>query len=100
MTCRIDDESKTKILVFDSRNKYDVLIPENIKSNLIGTETICSGKNSAYFYKLIELQKLNFNLLKSNRKTINLKETNLLIYINHLGTEGLEPSRLSLSNGF
>ena len=85
MTSTMDDESETKILFFDSRNKYYVLIPENIKSNWIGTQTICSWKNSSYFYKLIEPQKLNLNLL---------------IYINHLGTEGLEPSRLSLSNGF
>jgi hypothetical protein len=85
MTSRMDDESETKILFFDSRNKYDVLIQGNIKNNWIGTQTICSWKNSSYFHKLIEPQKLYLNLL---------------IYINHLGTEGLEPSRLSLSNGF
>ncbi len=73
---------------------------ENIKNDWIGTQIICSGKNLAYFYKLIETQELNLNFLKPNRKTINLRQTNLLIYINYLGTEGLEPSRLSLSNGF
>ena len=47
----MDDQSK--IGFSDHRNRYDVLIRQYRKSHWIGTQIIFSGKNAAYFYKLI-----------------------------------------------
>ena len=71
----IDDESK--ILFSDRQNSHNVSIRQHIKSHWVGTQIIFSGKNAAYFYKLIKTQKFDLSLLKFDQKTISLGRIDL-----------------------
>jgi len=71
----MDDQSKIKFS--DHRDRYDVLIRQYGKSHWIGTQDIFSGKNAAYFYKLIKTQKFDWSFLKFDQHTLSLGRIDL-----------------------
>ena len=67
IACRLFSRFNASITMYDQsnirfsdrRNRYDVLICQYRKSHWIGTQIIFSGKDAAYFYKLIKTQKFD-----------------------------------------
>ena len=70
-------EDQSELQFYDHRNKYDVSIRQSQKSHWVGTQIIFSGKNAAYFYKLIKTQKFNLDLLKFGQRTLSLGRIDL-----------------------
>ena len=54
------------------RNKYRVSLREYYEKAWFGTRIIFSGSNTAYFYKLIKTQKLNWKIFKVDHCTLSL----------------------------
>lgn len=61
------------------KKKYKVSIRQytGSKGYWIGTKIIFSGKNAAYFYKLVKTQRFDWNLLKFNQHSLNLGRIDL-----------------------
>ena len=61
------------------RKKYKLSIRQYIgsKGYWIGAKVIFSGKNEAYFYKPVKIQRFDCNLLKFNQHSLNLVRTDL-----------------------
>ena len=57
-------EDQSKLRFSDRRNKYYVSIRQRQKNHWVGSQIIFSGKNAAYFYKLIKTQIVVFQFLK------------------------------------
>ena len=70
-------EDQSELQFYDRRNKYDVSIRQRQKSHWVGSQIIFSGKNAAYFYKLIKTQKFNLDLLKFGQRTLSLGRIDL-----------------------
>ena len=86
---------KEKYLI-NNNIKYYQYYPKN-KNYWIGTQVIVSGKNTVYLYSSIKLQRFNWSIFGLRHISLGRFD---LHYFYRLGTEGLEPSRLSLGNGF
>ena len=63
----------------DYKKKYKVSIRQytGSKGYWVGTRIIFSGKNAAYFYKLIQTQRFNWDLLKFDQQTLSLGRIDL-----------------------
>lgn len=63
----------------DLRKKYKVSIRQyrGSKGYWVGTKIIFSGKNAAYFYKLIKTQRFDWGLLKFDQHTLSLGRIDL-----------------------
>lgn len=63
----------------DLKKKYKVSIRQytGSKGYWIGTKIIFSGKNAAYFYKLVKTQRFDWNLLKFNQHSLTLGRIDL-----------------------
>jgi hypothetical protein len=61
------------------KKKYKVSIRQytGSKGYWVGTQIIFSGKNAAYFYKLIQTQRFNWDLLKFEEHTLTLGRIDL-----------------------
>ena len=61
------------------RKKYKVSIRQyrGSKGYWVGTQIIFSGKNAAYFYKLIKTQRFDWGLLKFDQQTLSLGRIDL-----------------------
>ena len=61
------------------KKKYKVFIRQytGSKGYWIGTKSIFSGKNAAYFYKLVKTQRFDWNLLKFNQHSLTLGRIDL-----------------------
>jgi hypothetical protein len=61
------------------KKKYKVSIRQctGSKGYWVGTQIIFSGKNAAYFYKLIQTQRFDWHLLKFDQQTISLGRIDL-----------------------
>ena len=70
-------EDQSELQFYDRRKKYDVSIRQSQKSHWVGSQIIFSGKNAAYFYKLIKTQKFNLDLLKFGQRTLSLGRIDL-----------------------
>ena len=77
-----------KIGFYGLKKKYKVSIRQytGSKSYWVGTQVIFSGKDAAYFYKLIKTEKLDWNILKFNRHSLNLGRIDL--YFSRLNDSG------------
>jgi hypothetical protein len=71
----MDDQSKVRFS--DLRNRYDVLICQYKKSHWIETQIIFSGKDAAYFYKLIKTEKFDWKILRVDPNNLSLGRINL-----------------------
>ena len=70
-------DGQFKMRFSDRRNRYNVLIRQYRKSHWIGTQIIFSGKDAAYFYKLLKTQKFDWSLLKFDQQTLSLGRIDL-----------------------
>ena len=63
------------------KKKYKVSIRQytGSKGYWVGTQIIFSGKNAAYFYKLIQTQRFNWSLLKFGERSLSLGRKKLVI---------------------
>ena len=61
------------------KKKYKVSIRQytGSKGYWVGTQIIFSGKNAAYFYKIIQTQRFNWDLLKFDQQTLSLGRIDL-----------------------
>ena len=64
------------------KKKYKVFIRQytGSKGYWIGTKIIFSGKNAAYFYKLVKTQRFDWNLLKFNQHSLTLGRIDLCFF--------------------
>ena len=61
------------------KKRYKVCISQytGSKSYWVGTKIIFSGKDAAYFYKLVKTQRFDWDLLKFNQHSLNLGRIDL-----------------------
>jgi hypothetical protein len=70
----VDDQHRVRFS--DPRNNYNVSLRQYNK-NWVGTQIIFSGKNAAYFYKLIKTQKFDWKILRVDQHTLSLGRIDL-----------------------
>jgi hypothetical protein len=70
----VDDQHRIRFS--DPRNNYNVSLRQYNK-NWVGTQIIFSGKNAAYFYKLIKTQKFDWKILRVDQHTLSLGRIDL-----------------------
>lgn len=70
-------ENQSQIYFSDCQNSYNVLLRQCSKTHWIGTQIIFSGKNGAYFYKLIKTQNFDWNILKFDDHFLSLSRVDL-----------------------
>ena len=73
----IDDIPSVGFHGFKKRYKVSIRQYTGSKGYWVGTKIIFSGKNAAYFYKLIQTQKFNWDLLKFEEHTLTLGRIDL-----------------------
>ena len=71
----------SKIAFSGFKNKYHVSLRQYTQTNWVGTQVIFSGKNAAYFYKLIKTQKFNWRIFKVDQCTLSLGRIDLCFSI-------------------
>ena len=61
------------------KKKYTVSVRQytGSKGHWVGTQIICSGKDAAYFYKLLKTEKFDWSLLKFDLKNLSLGRVDL-----------------------
>ena len=62
---------------FKKRYKVSIRQYTGSKGYWVGTKIIFSGKDAAYFYKLVKTQRFNWDLLKFNQHSLNLGRIDL-----------------------
>ena len=62
---------------FKKRYKVSIRQYTGSKGYWVETKIIFSGKDAAYFYKLVKTQRFNWDLLKFNQHSLNLGRINL-----------------------
>lgn len=70
-------ENQSQIYFSDCQNSYNVLLRQCSKPHWIGTQIIFSGKNGAYFYKLIKTQNFDWSILKFDGHFLSLSRVDL-----------------------
>lgn len=70
----VDDQHRIRFS--DPRNNYNVSLRQ-YNRNWVGTQIIFSGKNAAYFYKLIKTQKFDWSIFKFDQQTLSLGRIDL-----------------------
>jgi hypothetical protein len=73
----IDDVPSIGFHGFKKKYKVSILQYTGSKGYWVGTKIIFSGKNAAYFYKLIQTQRFDWDLLKFDQKTLSLGRIDL-----------------------
>jgi hypothetical protein len=56
--------SKNESILFDPKNTYEILFVTNITNHWNGTSLIFSGKNAAYFYRLVKEKRISWKILE------------------------------------
>jgi hypothetical protein len=73
----IDDVPSIGFHGFKKKYKVSIRQYTGSKGYWVGTKIIFSGKDAAYFYKLIQTQRFNCRLLKFDQKTLSLGRIDL-----------------------
>lgn len=73
----IDDVPSIGFNGFKKKYKVSIRQYTGSKGYWVGTRIIFSGKNAAYFYKLIQTQRFNWDLLKFDQQTLSLGRIDL-----------------------
>jgi hypothetical protein len=79
------DKSKEEIIFYDPKNSHKVCFKQleynpSSKSFWAGTKINFSGKNAAYFYNLIKIQRFDWNIFELNNQTLSLSRFDLCYY--------------------
>ena len=78
-------DGKEKISFYGVRKNYKVSVLQYTESYWVGTQIVFSGKNAAYFYRLIKSQKFDWEILMIDEYTLNLGRIDLCFSrTNHL----------------
>jgi hypothetical protein len=70
-------DEKEKISFHGVLHKYKVSVLQSTKGYWVGTQIIFSGKNAAYFYKLIQRDNFDWGILNLGGYTLNLGRIDL-----------------------
>ena len=70
-------ENQSQIHSYNCRNSYNVLLRQYRKTYWVGTQIIFSGKNGAYFYKLIKTHKFDWSILNFDGHSLSLSRVDL-----------------------
>ena len=70
-------ENQSQIHFSNCRNSYNVLLRQYRKTYWVGTQVIFSGKNGAYFYKLIKTHRFDWSILKFDGHSLSLSRVDL-----------------------
>ena len=73
----IDDVPSIGFHGFKKKYKVSIRQYTGSKGYWVGTQIIFSGKNAAYFYKIIQTQRFNWDLLKFDQQTLSLGRIDL-----------------------
>ena len=73
----MDDALSIGFHGFKKRYKVSIHQYTGSKGYWVGTKIIFSGKDAAYFYKLVKTQRFNWDLLKFNQHSLNLGRIDL-----------------------
>lgn len=70
-------ENQSQINFYNCRDSYNVLLRQYRKTYWVGTQIIFSGKNGAYFYKLIKTHKFDWSILNFDGHSLSLSRVDL-----------------------
>ena len=70
-------ENQSQIYFSNCQNSYNALLRQYRKTHWVGTQIIFSGKNGAYFYKLIKTHKFDWDILNFDGHFLSLSRVDL-----------------------